>query len=414
MNGSVTTRNTTPRSAASVACLCALWSAAFGWVCRPASAVDALEALVKAAEAKENVPLKAVGETIVRQRDGEQAMSLSYLLLQGTRGAFRRHIMTPVDLKDHLVISDGRLRWRILPTKLVAFRSQPQDFDAARQARIEAARKAPTFYTVRLTGKTTVAGRSGYVVQLLKDEVVRREVVLDTATFVELRNTLYGPEGQAFTTSQFTSVDFDVQPKPEDFSYTPGPEVLVAPEPVRPAPPRPPEEKPHVPFLRMPGPLAEGWTRPMVALPLYSGDQHPVAVVQWVFTSDYDDRPVFWFQKERWRKASFFDEFYKLDQVGSTPKEVATGVVVWTDGRVVYVLTGKIPAETLLKRANAFIAWPGSKDSGRHEHRRAGQCDGPPQPDERQPTAAEAWWAPEWAMWLVLEDPQATPVKVWM
>jgi len=356
-----------------------------------ACALDAAEALVRAARAKENVPLRAEGQFVIYRRDGE-VLTHRFRLTQGRRGAFRREMLAPENLKGHVVISDGHVRWRVLPGGLVAFRSEPLDFDAVVAARVEAARKLPQYYHVELAGKTRVAGREGYILRLSRERqgkrCIRREVVLDTETFVELRNVFYGPDGRELTRSEFIEVQFGVRPSPESFKYAPGPEVLVAPEPRRPSPPLPPGRLPKVRFFRMPGPIAKGWSRPLIAISLYSGVDRPVPVIRWMFTSDCNDRPVFWFLKERDRRAPFFDRFYGLHRVGRTPKKIRDDVVIWHDDEVAYVLAGKIPSEELLRRAKEYVAHPPPlphtpPPPGRHHRRRgAGHL---PEPAEGEP-----------------------------
>lgn len=331
-----------------------------GAVASGAAAQPAPDALLRrVAEARDDVPHEGTTVTRLIGPDGHEVV-FRREIYAGRRGqSVTRHVGDE-RFEGHTVIDDGTRRWRVLHDGLLVFVSRPYDFERLRTERVRFASRKAHDWSITLGAEGEVAGRPIWSVRIHRwafDRwVLVRSLEIDKESALEIGNVAYDHKGREVSVTRYEWIRYlsDDEVDESRFRFEPQLETLVVPEADRVGPPMPfREAKKAAPWLVPLRTRPRDWRPGGVALPQYGR----VVVVQFLYAEERPNerpRPVFLFERPIHVWAEHFDEYFDLRQVGPTPV-IRGRAVVWTDGRIVYVLTGALPVESLLEVARAQV-----------------------------------------------------------
>lgn len=270
----------------------------------------------------------------------------------------------PEFLVGQKVISDGHVRYRVIPSRKVVLQSAPLDggvlSDMARWRKIQAL----TQLTVEVQrGKDESTGRDAHILTVKAQTregvlIKTRRYAVDVATFFILDNRDYH-DGLEVSRTRYRSIDF--WPKiPEGlFSYSPADDMLVLPEPSMVPRMADPD------LCRRLGPLgAPIWPppdwRPAGAF-LQAYGRVRVMQMNFVAPVPGGPLPVVLFRRDVVPERCFFDEFYGLGGLGVQPAGVGHHAWAWQATPFTYVLASRLGPDRMVPAAQQMADethWP--------------------------------------------------------
>ena len=179
----------------------------------PLRGPSGFEVLRKAAYYQDDVPHRGKAVTSVRTPDGHE-MRFTREVYAGHRGAYHLRMPAPPPTNQHLVISDGKRRWRVMGDDDVALVSPPLDFAKERTRRVGFARRMEHDSRAMIS-TSRLCGRSTWRIKVERKNpkqhgswVPVRALHIDQATYLELGNTTYGMDGKPVSSTEYESVSF--------------------------------------------------------------------------------------------------------------------------------------------------------------------------------------------------------------
>jgi hypothetical protein len=316
------------------------------------------EVLRKAAYYQDDVPHRGKAVTSVRTPDGHE-MRFTREVYAGHRGAYHIRMPAPPPTNQHLVISDGKRRWRVMGDDDVALVSPPLDFAKERKRRVGFARRMEHDSRAMIS-TSRLCGRSTWRIRVERKNpkqhgswVPVRALHIDQATYLELGNTTYGMDGKPVSSTEYESVSFlsDEDINERWLTYEPKGHTLTMPDPSHMGwPERYRDASKRVPWLVPLRDRPAGWRPGGVAVHCFGHQQ----VAHFMYLADGGEgkqaRPVALLEKPKDGKSPHLDEYYSLDTVTDRPT-ARRQAVVWSDGDVVYVLAAALPQDELMRAA---------------------------------------------------------------
>ncbi len=317
------------------------------------------EVLRRAAYYQDDVAHQGKSVTSIRTPDGHE-MRFTREIYAGRRGSYYIRMPAPPPANQHLVISDGKLRWRIMGDDDVALVSGPLDFEKERQRRVEFAQHMERDSRAMIS-ESRLCGRRTWRVKVERRHPNRpgawvpvRALHIDQETYLELGNTTYGMDGTPLSSTEYESVTFlkDDEINQQWLTYEPKPHTLTMPDPHHMGwPERYRDASKRVPWLVPLRDRPKHWRPGGVAVHLFG--KQPVAHFMYlaeVADDGHPARPVALLERPKGGHAPHFDDFYALGNVTERPAP-RRQAVAWTDGRIVYVLAAPLPQEELMRAA---------------------------------------------------------------